>query len=402
MSGSASSPKHWLIIPAAGIGSRMGASLPKQYLEIRGKTILEHTLEALCKDTPFESVLLGLSPDDSYFSKLTVDLPNLETFVGGDERAATVLNGLDCLASRASDNDWIWVHDAARPLVSKDELSSLEVALRASPDGALLALKSVDTIKQVMASGKVTTLDRNTIWRAQTPQVFPFEILKSALAESINDGFAITDESSACERAGYSPVLVPGKSSNIKVTIPEDLEFAEQHLFTEPLSVMKKIPQLRVGSGYDVHAFDAGDHVVIGGNRIPYTRGLKAHSDGDVLLHALCDALLGALALGDIGHHFPDTDPKWSGADSRALLRGVNDLVRAKGFHVENLDTTIIAQAPKMAPYIDKMRAVIASDLGIDVDRVSVKATTTERLGFTGREEGIACQATVLLASHDV
>lgn len=402
MSGSASSPKHWLIIPAAGIGSRMGGSLPKQYLEIRGKTILQRTLEALCKDTHFESVLVGLSPDDSYFSKLTFNHPNLETFIGGDERAATVLNGLERLASRASENDWVWVHDAARPLVSKDELSLLKVALRASPDGALLALKSVDTIKQVTDSGKVTTLDRNAIWRAQTPQVFPFEVLKSALNQSIDDGFAITDESYACERAGFSPTLVPGKSSNVKVTVPDDLFFVEQHLFTEPLNVMTKIPLLRVGSGYDVHAFEAGDHVIIGGVRIPYTQGLKAHSDGDVLLHALCDALLGALALGDIGHHFPDTDPKWSGADSRALLRGVNDLIEAKGFHVENLDTTIIAQAPKMAPYVDEMRAVIAADLGIDVDRVSVKATTTERLGFTGRKEGIACRATALLVNHDV
>jgi len=396
MVASASEPKHWLIIPAAGIGSRMQADIPKQYLVVNRKTILQHSVEALTGSIDFGAVLLGLSPSDKYFQSLDQTFQACcQTYAGGAERADTVLAGLDALDGRASDADWVWVHDAARPLVTDQELQSLLARLQDSKSGALLALQATDTIKRAKDEQVLTTLDRATLWRAQTPQVFRFAQLRDALRAGIDAQQVITDESSAMEIAGFSPDLVQGKPSNIKVTLPEDLESVRQALDTPKEITM--LPDLRVGSGYDVHAFEEGDYVTLGGVQIPYSKGLKAHSDGDVLLHALCDALLGALALGDIGHHFPDTDEKWKGANSRTLLKGVLALVTTKGYSVANVDATIIAQAPKMAPHILQMRKCISDDLGIGLDRVSVKATTTEALGFTGRKEGIAVQATTLL-----
>jgi len=392
-------PKHWLIIPAAGIGSRMGAALPKQYLSLDGKTILQRTIEALVRDIRFESVLVGLSSEDTEFLKLPASVTrNVERFEGGAERVSTVLNGLQALQGRAQDNDWVWVHDAARPLVSSEELKALECALRDAEHGALLALQATDTMKCVDEQGNVTTMDRNCLWRAQTPQAFRYALLYGAIVDALEQNSVVTDESSAMELAGKTPVIVPGKASNIKVTHPEDMVFATQGFSGR--EGVSELTGLRVGSGYDVHAFEEGEFVTLGGVKIPYHQGLRAHSDGDVLLHALCDAILGALALGDIGHHFPDTDPKWAGANSRDLLRGVFTLMKDKGFAIGNVDSTIIAQAPKMAPYIESMRKHIAEDLEVELSAVSVKATTTEQLGFTGRKEGIAAQSSVLLVKE--
>lgn len=392
----ASEPRHWLIIPAAGIGSRMQAEIPKQYLVVNQKSILQHSVDALTSEIDFSAVLIGLSETDSYFQDLDrVFQAKCQVYAGGKERADTVCAGLDALNGVAADHDYVWVHDAARPLVTPQELTALMDAVLVSDSGGLLALQATDTMKHGAHGSVISTVDRSTLWRAQTPQAFRYSHLKSALRSAIDSQQVITDESSAMELAGYSPCLVQGKPSNIKVTLPEDLATVQQALNSNKETMMT--PDMRVGSGYDVHAFESGDFVTLGGVKIPYSMGLKAHSDGDVLLHALCDALLGALALGDIGHHFPDTDEEWAGANSRALLKGVLALVSEKGFGVANADATIIAQSPKMAPHIDLMRQHISDDLGISKDRVSVKATTTEKLGFTGRKEGIAAQATVLL-----
>lgn len=397
-------PKHWLIIPAAGIGSRMAADLPKQYLTIHGKSILQTTIEAMASSKHFEGVFVGLNPDDQYFSSLAIECAAPVTpYVGGAERAETVLAGLNALSPYVANDDWIWVHDAARPLISSSEISSLEDALLKTDIGALLVLPCTDTMKLQSDDGELRTVDRASLWRAQTPQVFRYSLLNEALKTGTSENWVITDESSAIEQAGYAPRLVAGKGTNIKVTHPEDLITAEQSVArkTVPQNAASErlngMSDMRIGSGYDVHAFEDGDSITLGGVEIPHSHGLKAHSDGDVLLHAICDALLGALALGDIGHHFPDTDPKWAGADSRALLRGVYGLVRGSGFKVQNLDSTIIAQTPKMAPHIEAMRTRISEDLELPIERVSVKATTTEKLGFTGRKEGIACQASALL-----
>ncbi len=384
----------------------MAAALPKQYLKIHDKSILQTTIEAITSMKSFDGIFVGLHPTDQYFASTGLEkLPRVTSFIGGTERADTVLKGLEALEGQANADDWVWVHDAARPLISSEEINALESALQANDVGVLLALQSTDTMKQRSEGGLIKTVDRSSLWRAQTPQVFRYALLLNALKQGLSEGWSITDESSAIEQAGFTPGIVAGKGTNIKVTHPEDLAVAEQNVQRAQVSALanqerdraRSKAAMRIGSGYDVHAFEEGEFITLGGVRIPHNQGLKAHSDGDVLLHAICDALLGALALGDIGYHFPDTDPKWAGADSRALLRAVLSLVREKGYQVQNLDSTIIAQAPKMAPHISQMQANIAADLECEMDCVSVKATTTEQLGFTGRKEGIASQATVLL-----
>jgi 2-C-methyl-D-erythritol 2,4-cyclodiphosphate synthase len=300
------------------------------------------------------------------------------------------------IADRAKSDDWVWVHDAARPCLSHADIDKLIEALESKHDGALLAVPVHDTVKRADSDSSVqTTVDRKSLWRAMTPQVFRFAKLKQALEQSQVDQICVTDESSAIEHIGGKPFLVQGSDRNIKVTHPNDLGVAAR---TMQENVKENVAvSVRIGTGFDVHAFGEGDSIVLGGVKIPYSQGLVAHSDGDVLLHAVMDALLGALALGDIGKHFPDTDAQWKGADSRKLLRAVIALIAEKGYRVGNLDSTIMAQAPKMAPHIESMCLRIADDLEVAVSDVSVKATTTEHLGFTGRKEGIACQASVIL-----
>jgi 2-C-methyl-D-erythritol 4-phosphate cytidylyltransferase/2-C-methyl-D-erythritol 2,4-cyclodiphosphate synthase len=341
--------------------------------------------------------VLGLSIDDQYWTKLPLAQDSrIQTYIGGAERVDSVLNGLSFISDRVKPNDWVWVHDAARPCLSHTDIDKLISALGKTDDGALLAVPVHDTVKRANERFTVeTTVDRQGLWRALTPQVFRFAQLKQALEQSLVDNICVTDESSAIESVGGKPALVQGSENNIKVTHPSDLNVAArtmQENTKENLTVA-----VRIGTGFDVHAFGEGDSIVLGGEDIPYSHGLIAHSDGDVLLHAIMDALLGALALGDIGKHFPDTDEEWKGADSRKLLRAVMALIMDKGYRVGNLDATIIAQAPKMAPYITRMCQNIAEDLVLPVTDVSVKATTTEHLGFTGRKEGIACQASLVL-----
>lgn len=396
MSNHSQTSRNWLIIPAAGIGSRMQAEIPKQYLKLQNKTILEHTLTNLLDSGVFESVFVALHPADALWEELIPESlrSRVSIYKGGAERSDTVRLGLEALKGIAQSHDWVWVHDAARPCVSLQELQDLQDELASTDVGALLALPVSDTVKLQGEDRSVQTIPRERVWRAQTPQVFSLKLLDKALSSESRGG-EITDESSAVEQLGYSPVIVPGRASNIKITQPEDLAVARAYLTkTFESSAMTSI---RIGSGYDVHAFCEGDSITLGGVLIPHKWGLLAHSDGDVLLHAICDALLGALALGDIGKHFPDTSAEWKGANSRDLLRAVRALIVNKGYRVVNVDSTIIAQAPKMAPHIDAMRDHIAADLDLVISAVSVKATTTEKLGFTGREEGIACQATVLL-----
>ncbi len=387
--------RHWVIIPAAGIGARMRADRPKQYLNWRGATLIEHTLRCFLSQSLFEAVAVGISSDDTFWSSLDISNSDLVcTYTGGTERADTVARGLEVLADRAHDEDWVWVHDAARPQLDAGSIETLARHLEGTgTDGVVLAVPVADTLKRASKEGLVlATVDRQSLWRAQTPQVFRFGALRAALEHCIENGLAVTDESSAMEALGYSPKLIEGSERNIKVTRPGDMELLRSK------QSYSGADGVRIGTGFDVHAFGEGDHITLGGVEIACDQGLVAHSDGDVLLHALCDALLGSLALGDIGHHFPDTDPQWKGADSRDLLRAVNALITQEGYRVSNVDSTIMAQAPKMAPHLETMRDNIAEDLGIDSGRVGIKATTTEKLGFVGRKEGIACQATVLVA----
>jgi 2-C-methyl-D-erythritol 4-phosphate cytidylyltransferase/2-C-methyl-D-erythritol 2,4-cyclodiphosphate synthase len=381
-------------MPAAGRGRRMAEaeSLPKQYLPLAGRTILEHALEPFRADPACRGIVVALAADDSRFAALPLARdPRIATVVGGAERRDSVAAGLAWLRTQAADRDpWVLVHDAARPCLPRADLARLLAALADAPDGALLASRIVDTVKRGGADGRVAaTVARDGLYRAQTPQAFRLERLATALA-----GFpAATDEASAMEAAGARPRLVAGSAANIKVTEPDDLVLAGRLLGERTMG------QPRIGFGVDVHAFGPGDHVWLGGERIAHGRGVVAHSDGDVLLHALCDALLGAAGLGDIGQHFPDSDPAYRGVASVELLRATLAQVRAAGFGLVNADLTLLGEAPRIAPYRDAIRARLAAELGLPLAQVNLKATTTERLGFLGRGEGLAAEAAVLLVT---
>ena len=381
--------RHFALVPAAGAGLRLGADRPKQYLPLGNATVLEQTVLKLLACEWFERVLVVVAPGDPVAATLAVlRHPRCQCLpVGGATRRDSVLGGLSALSAQcgAQPTDWVWVHDAARPGVSRTELDALKAALHPGEAGALLAAPIADTLKRHDADGRLSTVDRSGLYAAQTPQVFAFGPLQQALLDCPQ----ATDESSAIEAAGGRPRLVPGGRDNFKVTTMDDL-LAMRRAF-EPV-----LP--RVGQGWDVHALVPGRPLIVGGVRIPHTHGLLGHSDADVLLHAVIDALLGAASLGDIGRHFPDTDPRFRGADSRTLLRTAVERVREAGWQPAQLDSTVIAERPRLAPHLPAMVQHLSQDLSLPVTAVNVKAKTSERLGYAGRGEGISAQAVVVLA----
>jgi 2-C-methyl-D-erythritol 2,4-cyclodiphosphate synthase/2-C-methyl-D-erythritol 4-phosphate cytidylyltransferase len=402
MSSRPATRRVWAIVPAAGRGTRFTASAgspPKQYAQLLGATVLQWSLRALLAEPRVHAVVVAVAPDDAHWAGIAAQLnhPKLLTTTGGASRQETVANGLDFLAERAAADDWILVHDAARPCLNATDLGALLDAVGAaslagavSSDGAVLAVPVVDTVKRELAE-HVTTVDRRGLWRALTPQVFAFAVLRHALNEAALAGVAVTDEAQAVERMGLQPALVQGSPFNVKVTGVSDLELAGKILN------MTEVTPMRVGQGFDVHAFGEGDHVILGGVRIAHPKGVVAHSDGDVVIHALCDALLGAMGDGDIGQHFPDSDPRYRGADSRVFLRVVAARMRNAGLNLINADVTVLAEAPRIAAHRAAMAANLSADLGVPARLINIKATTTERLGFIGRGEGLAALASVLL-----
>ena len=388
----------WAIVPAAGRGTRFAGesreAAPKQYAPLRGSTVLQYSLRALLAEPRVHAVVVALAPGDDRWPGVASRLGSakLETTVGGATRQQSVMNALEHLARRAAPDDWILVHDAARPCLSPGELQSLLEALdgEGDPAGAVLAAPIVDTVKRDLG-GLVATVDRHGLWRALTPQVFAYGQLRRALLEASLAGVAVTDEAQAIERLGLRPVLVAGSTFNIKITRAADLATA-----ADILKMTEETP-MRVGQGFDVHAFGDGDHVMLGGVRIAHSRGVVAHSDGDVVIHALCDAVLGALGDGDIGRHFPDSDPRYRGADSRIFLRAVAGRLRAAALRLINADVTVLAEAPRIGAHREAMSANLAADLGVPAQLINIKATTTERLGVIGRGEGLAALASVLL-----
>jgi 2-C-methyl-D-erythritol 4-phosphate cytidylyltransferase / 2-C-methyl-D-erythritol 2,4-cyclodiphosphate synthase len=394
----------WAIVPAAGRGERFARAihdrLPKQYMPLLSRSVLEWTLRALLFEPRIHAIVVVLAAEDQHWPAVAAKLasPKLLTTVGGAHRQDSVMNGLSFLESRAAADDWILVHDAARPCLSRSDLGALadalECATGAAPKvaGAVLAAPIVDTVKREAAGG-LETVDRAGLWRALTPQVFAFAQLRQALQDAARAGVVVTDEAQAMQRIGVRAALVRGSPFNVKVTLPSDLEAA-----AAILKMRENVP-MRVGQGMDVHSFGEGDHVVLGGVRIAHSQGVVAHSDGDVVIHALCDALLGALGDGDIGQHFPDSDPRYRGADSRVFLRVVAGRMKSAGMQLVNADITVLAEAPRVAAHRGAMAVNIAADLGCDPALINIKATTTERLGFVGRKEGLAAMASVLLGS---
>jgi 2-C-methyl-D-erythritol 4-phosphate cytidylyltransferase/2-C-methyl-D-erythritol 2,4-cyclodiphosphate synthase len=406
---------YWLVMPAAGTGHRFGEPVPKQYYGLCGRTVIEWALAPFLEDARCAGSVVALSAADTHWERLPLaHRANLRTVQGGAQRCHSVRNGLAALESLAAAEDWVLVHDAARPCLTRADLDRLIDAVGADAIGGLLAVPVADTLKHASANNVAdATVDRSELWRALTPQMFRYGKLCAALDAALRAGRQPTDEAQALEWTGARVRLCPGSPSNIKITSREDAVIAGALLHSAPqpqpapgpAAVAGSAPgteiAMRVGTGVDVHAFGAGDFVMLGGVRVPHSRGIVAHSDGDVILHALCDAMLGASGLGDIGQHFRDDDPRWRGADSSGFVRSVLGMLKARDLRVANVDVTLLAEAPRLSTRREEIRKTIAELLEVDTGCVNVKATTTERLGFLGRGEGIAAQAIVLLATAD-
>ncbi|QOZ77148.1 bifunctional 2-C-methyl-D-erythritol 4-phosphate cytidylyltransferase/2-C-methyl-D-erythritol 2,4-cyclodiphosphate synthase [Bradyrhizobium sp. CCBAU 53351] len=386
----AKSQRTAVVLVAAGRGLRAGAGGPKQYRVIGGVPVIYRAMEAFSRHADVFAVQPVVNPDDStMFTAAVAGLKHEPPTSGGATRQASVLAGLEALAKHKP--DIVLIHDAARPFVSAGVISrAIEAASRTG--AAIPVVPVTDTIKVTGASGNVEdTPDRVRLRIAQTPQSFRFDVILEAHRRAAKDGRSdFTDDAAIAEWAGLTVATFEGDVANMKLTTPEDFVREEARLAAQ-------LGDIRTGTGYDVHAFGEGDHLMLCGVRVPHTKGFLAHSDGDVGLHALVDAILGALADGDIGSHFPPSDAKWKGASSDQFLKYAIERVTARGGRVANLEVTMICERPKIGPLRDVMRARIAEISGVDISRVAVKATTSERLGFTGREEGIAATASATI-----
>ena len=363
------------LIPAAGSGSRTGLKENKIFFQLNGKTMIENTVERFLEHKSIDGVCLICAEKDFIrLNELFGD--RVEYAFGGKTRGESVLNGLNKIKDRF---DTVLVHDGARPFVTEDIIDRVIENVRCG-QGAIAGVKVTDTVKETDDNSVVvSTPCREKLWAAQTPQGFFTKELISAYEKA---GTELTDDGAVFEKAGNTVKMVEGSYANKKITTSEDVKMSNVFLS---------------GIGYDVHALIEGRPLVIGGVKVPHEKGLMGHSDADVLVHAIMDALLGAAGLGDIGRHFPDTDEKYKGIDSMLLYSHVISLLKERGFEVVNISAIVVAQRPKLKPYIEEMRRNIAKASFLEIERVNVAATTTEHLGFEGREEGISAQATVML-----
>jgi 2-C-methyl-D-erythritol 4-phosphate cytidylyltransferase/2-C-methyl-D-erythritol 2,4-cyclodiphosphate synthase len=374
------------LIVAAGRGDRFGAQVPKQYAQLGGMALLRRTVLVFLHHPSIDRVrvVIGPRPEDRTLYEAAVAGLDLMTPVpGGKTRQESVRLGLESLAD--SPPERVLVHDAARPFADSGLIDRVLDAL-ATADGAIPAVPVVDSLKRSDGDLVAEDVAREGLWHAQTPQAFRFAGILAAHREMASAEAVFTDDASIARAHGLSVKIVEGSTNNFKITTPNDLARAERHL-------MSGLRDVRFGQGFDVHRLEPGTHVTLCGVDIPHDAGLSGHSDADVALHALTDALLGAIGDGDIGYHFPPSDEKWRGAPSSIFVEHAAELVRRRGGDIGHVDVTIICEAPRIGPHREAMRHRIAKLLAIDVGRVSVKATTTEGLGLTGRREGIAAQA---------
>lgn len=390
------------LIVAAGRGSRAGEGIPKQYRPLQGQPVLTRTLSAFLSHSGISRTVVVIHPDDRQFYEEAIrTLPSpsstiLPCVYGGETRQGSVRNGLEALANL--NPELVLVHDAARPFASPGLIDrAIEAARRWN--AAVPGTAVTDTIKVIGGQSEVlTTPDRSTLRAVQTPQSFNFLLLLDAHRRAAASNLhSFTDDGALAEWAGLPVHIFEGEPGNIKLTHPADFQEAERRLKGESMTYVT-----RFGTGFDVHAFGEGDHVWLGGIKVPHDRGVIAHSDGDVILHALTDAVLGALAEGDIGTHFPPSDPQWRSASSDRFLAYAVELVRKRGGIVDHLDTTLLCEKPRLGPHQEAMRQRIAEIAELRLDQVSLKATTTEKLGFTGRSEGIAAQAAATIRLPEV
>lgn len=379
----------YVLIVAGGQGIRLKSDIPKQYLPLAGKPVLRHTIEAFLEIVPASHIKVVINPDHLKFYEHATTGLNLQKYaLCGNTRKESVYNGIIDF-SNVSDNQIVLIHDAARPLIEREDITKLLVTMKTS-QAATLAYPIADSLAYADNQNTVgTRANRTNLWAIQTPQAFHFGVIKQAHEKS-DPSKEYTDDTSLVSDLGIPVELVEGRRTNIKITHAEDLFLAEKFLSTNPAT------EIRTGQGFDVHAFDEEDAAFIRlcGIDVPYRRKLKGHSDADVGLHALTDAILGAIGEGDIGLHFPPSDMTFKNMDSAVFLRRAVELMQQKGGKIINADITLICEAPKIGTHRDAMRERVAEILDISSSRVNIKATTTEQLGFTGRKEGIAAQAT--------
>jgi 2-C-methyl-D-erythritol 4-phosphate cytidylyltransferase/2-C-methyl-D-erythritol 2,4-cyclodiphosphate synthase len=374
-------PRIAALLVGAGTGSRFGAPVAKQFLPLAGRPVIRHAAEALLR----AGVVLQPVGDGASIDAALEGLEHLSTVAGGATRQDSVRAGLEALAD--FNPDIVLVHDAARPVIPEGTIQAVLDALRTHP-GAIPALPVADTLKRGTDGLIDGTVSREFLFRAQTPQAFSYALLRELHASA---PVGATDDASILEAAGHKVALVAGHEDNIKLTYKQDLQRLER--------IVSPMMEPRVGTGYDVHVLVADRKLILCGIEVPHERGLSGHSDADVGIHALCDAIYGALAEGDIGRHFPPSENEWKDADSARFLVHAAGRVAARGGRISNVDITLVCERPKITPHAPAMIARLAGIMGIDESRISVKATTSERLGFTGRMEGIAAQAvaTVLI-----
>lgn len=369
------------LIVAAGRGSRFGGPLPKQYATLNGRSVLYRTLCAFLSTPEINATQVVIAPQDhDAYVAAVAGLDLAPPFLGGATRQRSVLNGLEALAEAAP--DFVAIHDAARPFIQPHDIAAcLAAASAPGIDGAILGVALSDTLKRVDEGAIAATIPRAGLWRAQTPQIFRFARIldahRAAAALGEDEATALTDDATVAERAGLKIAMVAGSGENSKITTADDLQRAQSM-------------ETRTAFGFDVHAFGPGASLTLGGVAIAHNHALVGHSDADVALHALTDALLGTIGAGDIGQHFPPSDTRWRGASSDRFLRHAVELLAAREGRIVHLDLTIVCEAPRIGPHREAMIASVARIAGVDPSRVSVKATTTEGLGYTGRREGIA------------
>jgi 2-C-methyl-D-erythritol 4-phosphate cytidylyltransferase/2-C-methyl-D-erythritol 2,4-cyclodiphosphate synthase len=382
-----------ILVVAAGRGTRAGQGLPKQYRPLAGKPLLGHTLFTLLRAAPEARVLAAIHPDDiQLYQQAADDLPGdlakrlLPPTFGGETRQISVFRGLEALAREAAPQI-VLIHDGARPFPSRELIGRARDAAIAH-GAAVPGLRLTDTVKQIDADGRiVATPPRDRLRAVQTPQAFQFDLILSAHRKAAAAGQeGLTDDAAIAEWAGHPVYIFEGEQDNRKITTADDIALAEAKL-------ARTLDDVRMGQGYDVHAFGPGDHVWLGGLKIPHDHALVGHSDADVLSHAITDAIFGAIGDGDIGSHFPPSDPQWRGAASSIFLAAAVEHLRKRGGMLAHVDATLVCERPKIGPHRDAIRKSLAEIMGVSLDRVAVKATTSERLGFTGREEGMAALA---------
>lgn len=377
----------YALIVAAGRGTRFGSAIPKQYMKLNGQAMIRKSVCSFLKRSDIAGVQVVIHPDDeALYQQALGDLDTLPPVHGGHTRQDSARHGLEAIDQY--NPDIVLIHDAARPFVSQDVIDSVLQALQ-SGLAAIPGTEVTDTLKRVDGNIITHSVNRNGLWQAQTPQGFHFRSILDAHRQC--RGLSLTDDASILEHVGKGPVrMVAGDTENYKITGPSDISGMAR--------TTSRAMETRTGIGFDVHAFCQGSNITLCGIEIPFTRGLSGHSDADVAMHALTDALYGCIGAGDIGKHFPPSDPRWKGAPSSTFLRHARDAIRQQSGRIVHTDMTVICEEPKLGPYRQKMAESIANILEISVSRVSIKATTTERLGFTGRQEGIAAQAIATVA----